>query len=174
MSGRGIRHHRRLRAGSDGLRHPGPDLSTQPSRRRQIGHPAAGPRGIGRGHHRGYSQGVSAGFEKDLHVSKVVQRKLKLFHRLRDQLLGVSQLVWIVELLVTKPLEGVKLVMLRLDLGEVRSAQWALLLSDLRDVRPRVVYPRALSRSPLREEDDVGLGALGVGAERAAGTAEDG
>ncbi len=49
-----------------------------------------------------------------------------------------------------------------LELGEVLRGERSALLGDLRDVGASVVDPGALGWSALGEEDDVGLGALGV------------
>jgi hypothetical protein len=53
-----------------------------------------------------------------LDVGQVVQRELKLLHRFCNQLLGLRQLVGVIELLIAEPFEAVELVMALLYLTE--------------------------------------------------------
>ena len=65
-------------------------------------------------------------FKETLHVGEVVEGELELLHGLGDQLFGLGQLVGIVELLVTEPLEGVELVVTLLDLIDSEAAPPAI------------------------------------------------
>ena len=69
---------------------------------------------------------VAVAFEQLLDVGEVVEGELQLLHRLGDQLLGLWQVVGVVEFLVAEPLEGVELVVVLLDLVDGEAAPAAL------------------------------------------------
>ena len=69
----------------------------------------------------------SVAFQEALNVGEVVERELNLFHRLRNQLFRLWQLVRVVGFFVAEPLEGIELVVLLLDLVESETTPSTLL-----------------------------------------------
>ena len=125
-----------------------------------------------------------------MHVGKVVERKVQFFYCVGDKFFRFRKVVQLVESFVTDPAEAIKLEVILLDLlkretspalrglmtpralsiriwpvaflelREVLRRERPALLRDLGDVRACVIDPDPLGRGALREEDDVGLGAL--------------
>src|SRR3989442_15243720 len=69
---------------------------------------------------------VLVAFQKLLHVAELVEREAKLLHHFGDQLLGLRQVIHVLDVLVSNPLESVEFVVARSYLVASERAPTAL------------------------------------------------